>query len=214
MMRTQRHELLDILVISLCAVIGGVDHWTEVVEFGQAKQSCFAGLLKLTHGIPSHDTFARVFRLINTEVLEKVCHEWLRSIAEMTAIPELLKLLDIQGCIVTIDAMGCQKAIAKDIMEAGAHYVLGLKANHRHQSLSVASWFDKNLPNGFAKQAQVPKMPVSPCADGLGHCSFDATIQECNFPTNSSLAGATRVRAGPRDATGLSRSSRACPCLA
>ena len=201
MARTQRHELLDILVIALCAVIGGADHWTEVVEFGQAKRQWFAGFLKLPNGIPSHDTFARVFRLINTEALEKTCHQWLRSVAgrvqgvvaidgksvrgardgkrhplhivsawssqnsmllgqvrtaeksnEITAIPELLKLLDIQGCIVTIDAMGCQKAIAKEIIETGADYVLGLKTNHRHLCLSVASWFDKSLANGFAKQ--------------------------------------------------------------
>lgn len=202
MMRTQRHELLDILIISLCAVIGGADHWTEVVEFGQAKQSWFAGFLKLTNGIPSHDTFARVFRLINTEILEQVCHEWLRSVAgrvqgvvaidgksvrgardgkkhplhivsawssqnsmllgqvrtaeksnEITAIPELLKLLDIEGCIVTIDAMGCQKAIAKDIITAKADYVLGLKTNHRHLCLSVAAWYDKSLACDFAGQA-------------------------------------------------------------
>lgn len=193
MTRTQRHELLDILVIALCAVIGGADHWTEVVEFGQARQQWFAGFLKLPNGIPSHDTFARVFRLINTEALEQSCHQWLRSVAgrvqgvvaidgkkhplhivsawssqnsmllgqvrtaeksnEITAIPELLKLLDIEGCIVTIDAMGCQKAIAKDIIKAQADYVLGLKTNHRHLCLSVASWFDKSLANGFAKQA-------------------------------------------------------------
>lgn len=202
MARTQRHELLDILAIALCAVIGGADHWTEVVEFGQAKQQWFAGFLKLPNGIPSHDTFARVFRLINTEALEQTCHQWLRSLAgrvqgvvaidgksvrgaregkkhplhivsawssensmllgqvrtaeksnEITAIPQLLKLLDIQGCIVTIDAMGCQKEIAKEITQGGADYVLGLKQNHRHLCLSVASWFDKSLVNGFATQA-------------------------------------------------------------
>lgn len=81
MMRTQRHELLDILVIALCAIIGGADHWTEVVEFGQVKQPWFAGFLRLSNGIPSHDTFARVFRLINTEALEQTCHQWLSSVA-------------------------------------------------------------------------------------------------------------------------------------
>lgn len=216
MARTQRHELLDILVIALCAVIGGADHWTEVVEFGQAKQQWFAGFLKLPNGIPSHDTFARVFRLINTEALEQTCHQWLRSVAgrvqgvvaidgksvrgardgkkhplhivsawssqnsmllgqvrtaeksnEITAIPELLKLLDIEGCIVTIDAMGCQKAIAKDIIETGADYVLGLKTNHRHLCLSVASWLDKSLANGFAKQAHSHYIdPTSPSNHG------------------------------------------------
>jgi len=71
---------------------------------------------------------------------------------EITAIPELLKLLEIQGCIVTIDAMGCQKAIAKEIIKSGADYVLGLKQNHRHLCLSVATWFDTSLANGFVKQ--------------------------------------------------------------
>ena len=201
MARTQRHKFLDILVIALCAVIGGADHWTEVVEFGQAKRPWFAGFLKLPNGIPSHDTFARVFRLIDTQALEQTCQQWLSSVAgrvqgvvaidgksvrgaregkkhplhivsawssqnsmllgqvrtgqksnEITAIPELLKLLDIQGCIVTIDAMGCQKAIAKDIITAGADYVLALKTNHRHLCLSVAAWFDKCLANGFVGQ--------------------------------------------------------------
>ena len=141
MAHTQRHDLLDILTIALCAVIGGADHWTEVVEFGQAKQQWFAGFLKLPNGIPSHDTFARVFRLINTEALEETCHQWLRSVVGR-----------VQG-IFTIDAMGCQKAIAKDIIAAGADYVLGLKTNHHHLCLSVASWFDKSLANGFTKRA-------------------------------------------------------------
>jgi predicted transposase YbfD/YdcC len=72
---------------------------------------------------------------------------------EITAIPELLKLLDIEGCIVTIDAMDCQKAIAKDIIETRADYLLSLKINHRHLCLGVASWFDKSLTNGFVEQA-------------------------------------------------------------
>ena len=62
-LRTQRHELLDILAVARCAVIGGADHWTEVVEFGQSRLAWFAPFLKLPNGIPSHDTFAPVFRL-------------------------------------------------------------------------------------------------------------------------------------------------------
>lgn len=216
MARTQRHDLLDILAIALCTDIGGADHWTEVVEFGQAKQQWLAGFLRLPNGIPLHDTFARVFRLINTEALEQTCHQWLRGVAgrvqgvvaidgksvrgardgkkhpphivsawsrqnsmllgqvrtaeksnEITAIPELLKLLDIQGCIATINAMGCQKTIAKDVISSGADYVLGLKTNHRHLCLSVASWFDKNLANGFAKQARSHHVdPTSPSNHG------------------------------------------------
>jgi predicted transposase YbfD/YdcC len=200
--RSQRHELLDILAVALCAVIGGADHWTEVVEFGESKRAWFATFLKLPHGIASHDTFARVFRLIDTEALENACHQWLASLVgrvagvvaidgksvrgsrdgkkhplhivsawasehglllgqvrtaeksnEITAIPELLKLLSIRGCIVTIDAMGCQKAIAKDIIANEADYVLSLKTNHRHLCLGVAAWFDKGLKDGFGKHA-------------------------------------------------------------
>lgn len=202
MQRTQRHELLDILAISLCAVIGGADHWTEVVEFGQSKLAWFATFLKLPNGIASHDTFARVFRLINTDALESACRQWLAGLVgrvagvvaidgksvrgardgdkhplhivsawaseqslllgqvrtaeksnEINAIPELLKLLSIEGCIVTIDAMGCQKAIAKDIMASKAQYVLSLKTNHRHLCLGVGAWFDKGLAEGFGRHS-------------------------------------------------------------
>ena len=86
---------------------------------------------------------------------------------EITAIPELLKLLSIQGCIVTIDAMGCQKAIAKDIIEAKADYVLSLKTNHRHLCLQVTAWFDKSLADGFAKQAHSHYLePAGPMSHG------------------------------------------------
>ena len=215
-LRTQRHELLDIFAMALCAVIGGADHWTEVVEFAQARQAWFATFLKLANGIPSHDTFARVFRLVDAAALESACNQWLASIAgqvqgivaidgksvrgsrdgkehplhivsawasgasvllgqvrtakksnEITAIPELLKLLSIQGCIVTIDAMGCQKAIAKDIIEAKADYVLSLKTNHSHLCLQVTAWFDKSLADGFAKQAHSHYLePVGPMSHG------------------------------------------------
>jgi len=170
--RSRRHELMDILVIALCATIGGANDWVEVVQFGQAKKDWFASFLELPNGIPSHDTFGRVFQILDSKVLEQVCIDWLQSIAgqiqgvvaidgktlrgsrdgtnsplhivsawacansmllgqvqtdkksnEITAIPELLKLLSIQGCIVTIDAMGCQKSITQDIVAAQADYV-------------------------------------------------------------------------------------------
>lgn len=178
--RTRRHELMDMLVIALCAVIGGADNWVDVVQFGKAKQEWFSTFLKLPNGIASHDTFGRVFQILDSQALEKVCLAWLQSIAgqvqgvvaidgkslrgsgsaahsalhlvsawaceasmllgqvqtdkksnEITAIPELLKLLSLKGCIVTIDAMGCQKTIAKAIVQGQADYVLSLKANHR-----------------------------------------------------------------------------------
>ena len=199
--RTQRHELMDILVIALCAVIGGADDWVGVVEFGKAKREWFSTFLKLPNGIASHDTFGRIFQILDSQVLEQVCMEWLQSIAgqiegvvaidgkslrgsrngkqsplhivsawacqnsmllgqvqtdkksnEITAIPELLKLLSIQGCIVTIDAMGCQKAITKAIVDAQADYVLNLKSNHPYLHRQVASWFQKNHETDFDQQ--------------------------------------------------------------
>jgi len=186
----------------LCAVIGGADNWVDVVQFGKAKKEWFATFLKLPHGIASHDTFGRVFQLLDAQALEKVCIAWLQGIAgqvqgvvaidgktlrgsgyaghsalhivsawaceasmllgqvqtdkksnEITAIPELLKLLSIKGCIVTIDAMGCQKAITKAIVDSEADYVLSLKANHPHLHGEVASWFE---PQHAGAQAQAP----------------------------------------------------------
>ena len=75
--RTRRHELIDMLVIALCAVICGADNWVDVVQFGKAKRAWFADFLKLPNGIASHDTFARVFQLIDAQVLERVCMAWL-----------------------------------------------------------------------------------------------------------------------------------------
>jgi predicted transposase YbfD/YdcC len=176
--------LLDIFALALCAVIGGADHWTGVVEFTQARKTWFASFLELPNGIPSHDTFARVFRLGGAQGIVAIDGKSVRGARdgkqrplhivsawasqsslllgqvrtaeksnEITAIPELLKLLSIQGCIVTIDAMGCQKAIAAEIVKAQADYVLSLKTNHRHLCLQVASWFDKSLAEDFTQQA-------------------------------------------------------------
>ena len=199
--RGRRHKLMDLLVIALCATLGGADDWVEIVQFGQAKKDWFATFLELPNGIASHDTFGRVFQILDSKMLEQVCMQWLQSIAgqiegvvaidgkslrgsrngkqsplhivsawacqnsmllgqvqtdkksnEITAIPELLKLLSLKGCIVTIDAMGCQKAITEAIIEAQADYVLNLKSNHPYLHRQVASWFQKNRDTGFDQQ--------------------------------------------------------------
>jgi predicted transposase YbfD/YdcC len=175
------HSLFDILVISICAVICGAEHWTEIEEFGEAKQQWFSSFLELENGIPSHDTFRRVFSLLDNIELKEIFVEWISSAVrlskgslvnidgknlcgskepikgkkalnivsawaseqsivlgevktdeksnEITAIPELLKILDLEGCIVTIDAMGCQTEIVKEIAEKKADYVISLKGN-------------------------------------------------------------------------------------
>jgi len=175
------HLLLDIITIAICAVICGADSWVEVAEFGRAKEKWLRTFLILPHGIPSHDTFGRVFGLIDPDEFQQGFISWITAIShltagqviaidgkrlrrshdrrlgkaaihmvsawasvnrlvlgqvktdeksnEITAIPELLKLLVITDCIVTIDAMGCQTDIAQLIIEQGGDYVLALKGN-------------------------------------------------------------------------------------
>ena len=179
--RGKEHNLLDIIVIAICAVISGGENWEDIALFGESKQDWLGTFLQLPNGIPCDDTFARVFARLNPQQMQNSFISWVKSVSqvlkgevvaidgktlkhsydrgadkgaihmvsawasanrlvlgqskvneksnEITAIPELLKLLDINGCIVTIDAMGCQKEIASQIIEQGADYVLALKGN-------------------------------------------------------------------------------------
>jgi len=190
-----RHKLLDILVVTICAVLCGADTWVDVENFGNGRRQWFDTFLELPNGIPSHDTFGRVFALLSPTGLEAGFVKWVQSVAqvlegevvaidgktlrrsydsasdtaaihmvsawasrnsmvlgqlkteaksnEITAIPELLKVLELKGCIVTIDAMGCQKKIAAQIVEQGADYVLGLKGNQSSLHDAVEERFEE-----------------------------------------------------------------------
>lgn len=175
--RKKQHLLMDILVLTLCAVMCGATSWESIEDYGQTKEVWLKTFLQLPNGIPSHDTIARVFSLLDAKQFSLCFMDWMKEVAgrikgvvaidgkrlraasngcepihlvnafaavnglslgqyrvkdksnEITAIPELLKLLNLEGCIVTIDAMGCQKEIAAKIVEAKADYVLGLKGN-------------------------------------------------------------------------------------
>lgn len=179
--RTKFHQLLDIVIIAICAVICGADTWVAIEEFGNAKLGWFRTFLELPNGIPSHDTFGRVFALLDPEQFQRGFLSWVQAIShitdgeivaldgktlrrshdgtlgkaaihmvsawasanrlvlgqlkvneksnEITAIPKLLRLLTLKGCIVTIDAMGCQTEIAQVIVDEEADYVLALKGN-------------------------------------------------------------------------------------
>lgn len=200
--RTKRHTLGDMVAIAVCAVVCGADSWTEVEQFGKAKEGWFTTFLNLPHGIPSHDTFGRVFSAINPEAFEGCFLKWTAALTrssggqliaidgktlrrsfrsadrkasihmisawcevnhlvlgqlateaksnEITAIPKLLKLLDLTDAIVTIDAMGCQKAIAQQIVDQGGDYVLGLKGNQGTLHRRVERLFDEALTGGWA----------------------------------------------------------------
>jgi len=199
--RTKKHNLLEIIVIAICAVISGADEWTEIELWGKAKIDWLKRFLVLEHGIPSHDTFGRVFGRIDPEGFGKCFLSWIQAISrrirgevvsidgktlrrsrdqynnkaaihivsawasenrlvlgqvkvdeksnEITAIPELLQMLEVNGCIVTIDAMGCQKEIAKDIVDKGADYVLALKGNHGGLHEDVELFFQDAVERGF-----------------------------------------------------------------
>ena len=177
-----RHQLFDIFVIALCAVISGAEGWEDMEEYGQAQAEWFKQFLALPHGIPSHDTFRRVLSRLKPDELTQCFVRWTEALRaslagevvaidgktlrrsfdhaaskgaihmvsawanahrlvlgqlkvddksnEITAIPKLLQMLELEGATVTIDAMGCQKEIAKTISEQGAEYVLALKDNH------------------------------------------------------------------------------------
>lgn len=187
--RRKQHLLVHIVVIAILAVICGADNWTAVELFGRAKQKWLDELLSLPNGIPSHDTFGRVFARLDATRFEACFRAWVQAATvtlpaqviaidgktlrgsfdtflgktaiqmvsawatashlvlgqvkvddksnEIPAIPELLRLLEIKGCIVTIDAMGCQKAIAQAIVQKEGDYVLAVKDNqeHLHQEL-------------------------------------------------------------------------------
>src|SRR5215211_2472667 len=176
------HRLIDILVIAVCAVIACAESWDDVALYGRSKQAWLCTFLDLPNGIPSHDTFRRVFMLIDPDAFEGCFTRWAQSLTrkverevvaidgktvrrsgsrrhdhgplhlvsawasdqglvlarrevdgksnEITAIPELLDTLHLEGAIVTLDAMGCQTDIATQIRAKGADYLLGLKANH------------------------------------------------------------------------------------
>jgi len=188
--RTKLHPLRSIVGIALCAVVCGADSWVEVAEFGALRQEWLASWLDLPAGIPTHDTFGRVFAALDPAAFEACFAQWVETLAratggqvvaidgkvsrgsqqagrgaldlvsawasvnrlvlaqvavaegsnEIPALPALLDLLVLRECIVTIDAIGCQTAIAQAIRAKGAAYVLALKENQPtlHQAVAAA----------------------------------------------------------------------------
>lgn len=190
--RTKHHELIDIVVIAVCTLLCGGESFNDMEDFGKAKRDWFKTFLTLSSGIPSHDTFNRLFAALDPKAFLECFLRWTQSLREavpqeivaldgkalrralnadqsvkyvvsawansnglvlgqlkvsdksneITALPELLRVLELSGCIVTVDAMGCQKKIAKEIKEADADYVLALKGNHETVHEEVKTFLD------------------------------------------------------------------------
>lgn len=192
--RRKLHKLGDILAIAILAVICGAETWGEIEDFGIARYKWLQTYLELSNGIPSHDTFNRVFSIISPEEFEKRFVAWVEMVSgklrghiaidgkvlkgtgskrkggdplcivsawasdldvvlahsqvsnksnEITAIPKVLEQLSIVGCIVSIDAMGCQKDIADKIKKAGGDYVLAVKGNQGNLHGEIVNFFSQ-----------------------------------------------------------------------
>jgi predicted transposase YbfD/YdcC len=196
--RTKLHKLEEILVISVCALLCGAESFEDMEVFGEEKEPWFRTFLELANGVPSHDTFGRVFAALDPQKFLEAFMRWTQSLRtalageagevvaldgkalrrainagespkvivsawaagsglvlgqrkvdeksnEIKAVPELLRVLELSGCIVTLDAMGCQKQIAREIIEADADYVLALKGNQGVACQEVRSYLDEAI---------------------------------------------------------------------
>jgi predicted transposase YbfD/YdcC len=200
--RTKKHRLGDILVIAICAVIAGADSFPEIETFGQAKHAWLKRFLALPNGIPSHDTFNRVFAALDRKAFAACFARWMAGLCaavglkpiaidgkaarsaprdtfsgclhlvsawavenrlilgqeavadgshEIAAIPELLQVLDLKGALVTIDAAGCQVAIARQIRAQKGHYLLAVKGNQPGLHEAVQAVFDQACEADFVR---------------------------------------------------------------
>ncbi len=204
--RRQLHRLIDVVVLAVCGVLSGCESFTDIERYGKRKRAFFEQFLELPNGIPSHDTFSRVFARLKPAVFGECLRNWindfrdcsdgdhvaidgktlrgtfhrasekspLHSVSawstkygltlgqvataaksnEITAIPELIRLIELEGAVVTIDAMGCQTEIAAEIQAAGADYVLALKDNHPTLAAQVQAAFEDHLESSTAEQGK------------------------------------------------------------
>jgi len=227
--RTKDHKLIDIIAIAIWAIICGAEGWTDMEVFGNSKVTWLKTFLELPNGIPSHDTFGRVFGIIDAQQFQLAFWEWVWAVNEIVegqivnidgkclrgsddqrlgkraiymvsawaaenelvlgqrkvdeksneirAIPELLKLLNLSGCIVTIDALGTQTAIAKTIQEGHADYVLSVKENQGHLFEDISVLFGVDQEQNFKYASLDYKKTVN-----KGHGRIE--VRECWSTSN------------------------------
>ena len=201
--RCKKHELLDILLLAISAVISGAEGWEDIEDFGHLKLDWLRQYGAFEAGIPKHDTIARVMCRLKPTEIEGAFQSWISSLIketgcdviavdgktarrsfctkdrrnalhavsawscqhqlvlgqvavddksnEITAIPELLAMLDIENSIITLDAMGCQKEIAQQITKQKADYILALKGNHSGMKKELEAWWHKSRREGLTE---------------------------------------------------------------
>ena len=192
--RNKKHELIDVIVLCVCAVLSGAEGWCDIEEFGRTKLDWLRRYVPLANGIPVDDTIARIISALSVSGFQECFLSWMEDVVklsdgeiialdgkthrrshdrkrgvkalhmvsawacrngvvlgqvktqeksnEMTAVPQLLEKLELKGCIVTLDAMGCQRAIAKQVKQGGGDYVLTLKRNQPELDREVREYFE------------------------------------------------------------------------
>ena len=221
--RTKEHPLVNVLTIGICTLLCSGETFNDMEDFGEAKRDWFEKFLDLSNGIPSHDTFNRVFSSIDPQEFLEAFLSWTQSLRqavpdeivamdgkalrraldkdqkakvivsawaednalvlgqwkvedksnEITAVPQLLRLLELSGCIVTLDAMGCQKEIAKEIKEADAEYVLALKGNQETVHREVKEFLDQAVA-----ESKSWKPPGTPSGELSGPLASKKTVEK------------------------------------
>lgn len=192
--RQKEHALLDIIGLTICAVVAGADTFAGIERFGKSRREWLKQFLELKNGIPSHDTLGRVWSRVDPEEFEAGFRRWIGGLTdsisdvvavdgktlrgsydresskaalqminvwsceqelvlgqeavpeetnETGALPDLLRLLEVKGAIVTIDAAGCYSSVAEEITDAGADYVITLKGNQKTLQRDAEALFEK-----------------------------------------------------------------------
>ena len=199
--RNKKHELIDVIVLCVCAVVSGAEGWSDIEEFGRTKLEWLRRYVPLANGVPVDDTIARIISALSVRGFQDCFMSWMEDVVklsdgeiiavdgktqrrshdrkrgmkamhmvsawacsnavvlgqvkteeksnEITAVPELLDKLELSGCIVTLDAMGCQRAIAKQVKEGGGDYVLAVKGNQKQLNREVRRYFDAARERDF-----------------------------------------------------------------
>ena len=199
--RNKKHELIDVIVLCVCAVVSGAEGWSDIEEFGRTKLEWLRRYVPLANGVPVDDTIARIISALSMRGFQDCFMSWMEDVVklsdgeiiavdgktqrrshdrkrgmkalhmvsawacsnavvlgqvkteeksnEITAVPELLDKLELSGCIVTLDAMGCQRAIAKQVKEGGGDYVLAVKGNQKQLNREVRRYFDAARERDF-----------------------------------------------------------------